>query len=205
VTSVYADTRLMETNVIGIAGMVALAALTPGPNNLIVMQAAARAGCAAALPAIAGVVLGSLVLLAVALAGANVLFAEHTALRTLVAVGGSVYLGGLGARLLIARPGRGGSINEAPVLSRLLLFQFLNPKSWVLAVTAAAVAKMGFLRAIVEIGALFVLIPTACLLLWSSLGVLLTSQLSDERVRRRFDQTMGLLLIGSALLMLRSS
>lgn len=188
----------------GIAGIVAVASITPGPNNFLVMQAAARAGWAAALPAIAGVVAGSLALLAVVLAGANVLFAAHPALRTLVDVGGCVYLCALGVRLIVCASAHSAPIVTAPEVSGTLLFQFLNPKSWALTLTAAAAAEVGFARAFIEIGALLLLIPTACLLLWSSLGDLMTHQLADERVRRRFDGLMGSLLIGAALLMLRT-
>ena len=49
---------------ITVAGMVAIAAITPGPNNFVVMEAAARAGFAAAIRAILGVLPGSLILLA---------------------------------------------------------------------------------------------------------------------------------------------
>ena len=51
------------------AALILVAAITPGPNNLVVMHAAAQRGLRAALPPITGIVLGSLALYAVALAG----------------------------------------------------------------------------------------------------------------------------------------
>ncbi len=66
---------------IGAAGAIAAAALTPGPNNFVVMRTAARGGLAGALSAIAGVVLGSLALLAVVVAGAGAATPCHTCAR----------------------------------------------------------------------------------------------------------------------------
>jgi len=57
---------------IGVAGVVGVAAFTPGPNNFIVMRIAAYSGLGAAIPAIAAVVVGSLAMLTLANAGAGV-------------------------------------------------------------------------------------------------------------------------------------
>ena len=54
-----------------VAALIALGALTPGPNNLVVLGAGARGGLWAALPPIAGIVAGSLAMLAVVAAGAR--------------------------------------------------------------------------------------------------------------------------------------
>jgi hypothetical protein len=52
-----------------VAGFITVAAVTPGPNNLVVMRTAMRAGILGALPAIAGVVVGGIVLLSLATLG----------------------------------------------------------------------------------------------------------------------------------------
>jgi threonine/homoserine/homoserine lactone efflux protein len=92
---------------IGAAGAIAAAALTPGPNNFVVMRTAARGGLAAALPAIAGVVLGSLALLALIVAGAGAAFDAVPHLREALAIAGCLYLVYLGARLMRGGSGKG--------------------------------------------------------------------------------------------------
>ena len=47
-----------------VCGLLCVAAITPGPNNLVVLRASSQGGIRAALPAIAGIVLGGLLLLA---------------------------------------------------------------------------------------------------------------------------------------------
>ena len=85
---------------LALAAVVTVGAITPGPNNWVVMRAAARSGAAGAVPVIAGVVLGSLALLVLVAAGGGAAFEAEPRLRTALAIGGSLYLAALGARLV---------------------------------------------------------------------------------------------------------
>ena len=56
------------------AGLLAVASVTPGPNNLLVMRIAARSGFKSAIPAMAGVVAGGLTMWALVMSGVSVAF-----------------------------------------------------------------------------------------------------------------------------------
>jgi threonine/homoserine/homoserine lactone efflux protein len=186
---------------IGAAGTIAAAALTPGPNNLVVMRTAARGGLAGALPAIGGIVLGSLALLAVVVAGAGAVFDAVPRLRAALAIAGCLYLVYLGARLLLsgADAGTGSQVRLPVGVAGLFGFQFLNPKSWVLVLTATAATPAGWgaVARFAQLGALFAVISTACLLLWATLGAA-----GGGRAGPWLDRLSGGLLIASALLLL---
>ena len=189
------------------AGLVTVAALTPGSNNLVVMRAAARAGAAGALPAVAGVVLGGLALLALVAAGGGALFRVVPHARSAVTLVGTAYLSWLGVQLVLARqaeePSQQPVGTPATSVAALFGFQFLNPKSWVMATAAVSASQAdGALAAFLRLALLFTLIPTLCLLLWAGLGSLLTRALLDARRRARVDRVMGTLLLASALLLL---
>ena len=197
----------MDALMVGAAGLIAVAAATPGPNNLVVMRAAARAGIAAALPAIAGIIAGSLAMLLLVLAGADAAIAAEPRIVRVIAFAGAAYLCWLGASLVI------GSF-AAPVapnatapgrlpagVGGLFGFQFLNPKSWVLVLTVSAAVRGGADAVVLPLAAMFVVIPAICLVLWSGLGVLLARGESHARFPAWLDRVMGLLLIGSALLL----
>jgi threonine/homoserine/homoserine lactone efflux protein len=193
----------------GIAALVGVGAITPGPNNLAVMSAAARFGITGALPAIAGIVAGSLGLfLLVALGGGALLDAEPR-LRTVIVLSGCVYLGYLGVRLIgNAWWGTDDSISgqsKAPRAEVLGLFgfQFLNPKGWALVFTVSSAAHAEAVRwlDLLTVAALFVVIPAVCLLLWSLFGSLFTARLRRKAFRIGFDSAMGSVLIASALLL----
>lgn len=191
---------------IGVAGIVLAAAITPGPNNFVVMDAATRHGLAGAVPAIVGVLLGSAALITVVLAGAGAAFDAEPRLRMVISWGGGLYLVALGATLALwrSRPDQAQTRRTSAV--GLFGFQFLNPKAWVTALTAASAfpAHSAGIAASAYLIALFVLVPAACLILWSSLGWFLTGYLARPRARRWFDRAMGCLLILSAGLLLKS-
>ena len=193
---------------LAIGGLLFVAAITPGPNNLVVLRAAERAGMRAALPAIVGIVLGGLLLLGVTALGAGVAFTAHPSLRWWLAAIGSLYLAWLGM-LLVA----GGIAPRArathPVFPAgtpgLIGFQFLNPKSWVMILTVLAAFPDPGLRGYLSVAGLFVLIPGLCLLLWAWLGAWLSRWLARPPARRRIDMLMGALLIACAFLLLLDS
>ena len=193
-------------SLIAVSGFVTVAAITPGPNNFIVMAAAARGGMRAAMPAAAGVLAGSLCLLLIVWAGAGAAFGAAPNLRSLLTVAGALYLGWLGCRLAWGeRAHAAGAVRPAaPGLPRTGLgvagFQFLNPKGWVLVLTATALvsAEPAGLYALV---ALFIIVPALCLSLWAFAGSAIAERLKYPKARVWFDRTMGALLIVSAALL----
>jgi hypothetical protein len=60
-----------------VTGVLVIAAITPGPNNFMVMEASARGGAAAAGSVVLGVVLGSLGLLSLVSVGVGSLSLEE--------------------------------------------------------------------------------------------------------------------------------
>ncbi|HEY9512591.1 MAG TPA: LysE family translocator [Rhodanobacter sp.] len=191
-----------------LCGLLGVAAITPGPNNLIVLHAAGRAGVRGAMPTIVGIVAGGLLLLAVLALGVDAVFAAHPLLRRWIAVLGGLYLTWLGMTLVAGgiAPRR---TNAAPRKSTLptgtlalLGFQFLNPKSWVMVLTVLAALPVADWRGYLTLAGLFVLIPTLCLLLWAGLGAYLARWLAQPRIRRSVDAVMGTLLVVCAVLLL---
>lgn len=193
---------------IALAGLLCVAAITPGPNNLVVLRAAGHAGIRAAVPAITGIVLGGLLLLALVAAGAGMAFAAHPSLKLWIGAIGALYLAWLGVSLCVGgmtpRQSRASSAEPALPAGTLGLigFQFLNPKSWVMVLTVLTALPATTLRDYLPLAGLFVLIPTLCLLLWASLGAWLARWLVRPVVRRGVDIVMGVLLVVCAGLLL---
>jgi len=192
--------------------LVAVAAITPGPNNFIVMHTAAHAGTRATLAVIAGVVGGGLAMLVLAMLGIGAAADAVPGLRSAIALTGAMYLAWLGGRIVVAsyRPaksGRADPMDSMPVgMLGLFGFQFLNPKSWTMVLAVAASAGAGATNAIawVWLVLVFLIVPSACLALWSGLGTLIATRIEQPCLRARIDRTMGVLLILSALLLASS-
>lgn len=200
---------MMETY-FAVAGLIFVAVITPGPNNFIVLEQTLEGGWRAAGPAVTGVVAGTQLLLLLTWLGVGAAVAQEPRLQRLLTYAGAGYLLWLGLwviwrSFLDTKEETKASQATFASFGGLLLFQFLNPKSWVLVLTAVAAngpAVSGF-AGLAILGLLFFFIPSACLLLWASMGVALNRFLSVSSRRRRFDRMMGGLLVLSAGMLFR--
>jgi threonine/homoserine/homoserine lactone efflux protein len=189
------------TALLPVIGVLIAAAITPGPNNFLVLEAGARRGALAAGRAIAGVVIGSLLLLALVWTGLGVAMQTAPLAQLLLSVAGALYLGWLGAAMFAsaAREGHAAPAHK-PMPTTFLgiaAFQILNPKAWVLVTTAAA--AMAGAGGFVVLALLVVLISSLCLALWALAGRALSRFLERPEPRFWFDRAMGGLLALSAL------
>ena len=192
------------TSFLAVLTIVAVAAITPGPNNFIVMSASLRGGVAAALPAIVGVIAGSIALLVLVWVGAGTLFEMVPEIQPVLRIAGAAYLIWLGFCLIRKASGPdGGTVDRALPATAwgVASFQLLNPKSWVLVVTAVS-AVGGTLVGMASLAVIFAAVMGLCLTIWAVAGQLISRWLVDPRSRRTFDTAMGVLLMGSAAMLL---
>ena len=180
-----------------------VAAATPGPNNVVVMRAAARGGMPAAIPAMGGIVLGSVALLAMALAGVGAAIGSLPALNEVIGVCGGLYLMWLGAGLLRSRCAEAPERDLPAGVGGLFAFQFLNPKAWALVLSVAATMQATTpVDTFLQLAPLFAVVPAICLTAWAGLGSALSRQLAHPARRAWIDRAMGASLIASALVLL---
>lgn len=181
------------------AGLLTVAAITPGPNNLIVMHAGA-ARVRDALPAVAGIVCGGLLVLSLAVAGIGAAIAAWPSLRLLATILGAGCLAWLGLSMAL-RPQAAGAASTALPHGFVTLtgFQLVNPKTWVMMLTlVAAVPSADAAAAWLRLAPLAGAIPVPCLLLWAGFGRALARRLGDAQTRGRVDRVLGLLLVACA-------
>jgi threonine/homoserine/homoserine lactone efflux protein len=183
-----------------VIGVLFAAAITPGPNNMIVMQAGARDGIAAAVAALLGVVAGSLVLLSLVWWGVGGVMQAYPILELALSIGGAAYLAWIGIALILRARGNQPEAAYDGLPSTVLgvaAFQLLNPKAWVLVTTAAA--AMPRMDGVFTLALLMTVVTTACLTAWALLGAASARLLARSHARLWFDRVMGGLLAISAL------
>jgi threonine/homoserine/homoserine lactone efflux protein len=178
---------------------------TPGPNNVMLATSGAKFGYRGALPQILGQTCGVAVQTFVTCLGLGSLFVAFPVLHQLLRVSGAAYLVYLAWKLSGSAL---GDAHESKPLTygQAALFQAVNPKSWVKAITLASVfmpvglsAPMGAL--LVSVLGLLIGLPSASM--WALLGVAIRRLLTDPRKQRIFNLTMGALLVLLALSFLR--
>lgn len=186
-----------------VAGIMAIAFVTPGPNNLAVLAAAVRGGFAGAAAPVVGVIAGTVTLVIVSWAGAGLLFERFPAARSGLAIVAGLYFAWLGVQLFRSSGATDDGSAQRPVsFAAMFTLQFVNPKAWflVLAVTATArdnLASLGIL--LLTISA----VSLACLSLWAAMGRIIAVLLRGSGTARRWlDRALGVSLIGLAVLML---
>ncbi len=197
-------------NLMGLPGAIVLllfaATVTPGPNNLLMLRIGLENGRHAALAPATGVVLGGVAMLLLTCAGLARAFATHPWLRLASAICGAGGVMWLGVRLMCSsgtltgarvRFGGGGARD----LLRMFLFQFVNPKAWILVLTITAAAGDTAVS-LATLIVLFILVPYGCLALWAGGGSLAGSLLRDTKARLRFERSTGAMLALSGLLLL---
>ena len=183
----------MEFTTIGALALYAFVmSITPGPNNMLLANAGLVFGFRSTIPQI--------VLVA---AGLSSLFAQFPSIQLALKVAGTFYLLWLALKLWKA-DALAQSPNATPIsFSQALLFQFINPKSWLIALTAVSAflqPEKAVLPQLLIICLAFALIGTPCMAVWSAMGSALRRHLSSPTGLRRANRTLAALASATCLM-----
>ncbi|MBT0963644.1 LysE family translocator [Denitromonas iodatirespirans] len=182
---------------------VVVASITPGPNNIMLATAGASAGFRATVPHMLGISIGLCVQIALVGTGIATLMHQSPALTFAMRILAVGYLLWLALQLL--KPARGGERSGAGQPLSFIgaaLFQWINPKAWMMALTInaaflptdttpeAAIARVALVAALVNL---------PCIACWAAAGSSIRRRLADPAHRRTFDGVMGIALAGTAV------
>lgn len=174
---------------------------TPGPNNVMLTASGASFGYRRTLPHMFGIVLGILAMNLMVAAGLGVMFERYPAVQQGLKLAASAYLVYLAWRIATAQSGRKAGDTEARPMSLLegALFQFLNPKAWMMVMTAMSsftLAGDQYWVSVLWVALIFMLFGLPCISLWAAFGTVVGRLLSSPVAWRCFNLLMGLLTAG---------
>lgn len=185
-----------------------VAAVTPGPSNIMLTAAGAHAGIVRGLPCLVGVTTGMGIMMFVVPLGLGSLVLERPGVLSALHWGGAIFLLWLSWKIATSES-RIDSVRARRPVGYLgaALFQWINPKSWL--VTASATGT--FLSAdaghpiaqAASLAALFVVAALPSGFVWLAFGASVQRVLRTGRRLRIFNLVMGALLALSIVLMLR--
>jgi len=180
--------------------------ITPGPNNVMLTASGANFGLRRTLPHMLGICSGFALQMLAVCAGLGAIFSRWPHLQDGLKWIGAAYLVWLGWRLL--RPAEAGAGHTPRPLTFLeaAAFQFLNPKAWVMNLTAATLFLPRELGPAAAAGYMLVwgvLVPAPCVLVWALFGTSLRALLARPRGRIAFNSAMALALGVTAVMMVR--
>ncbi|MCW5695638.1 MAG: LysE family translocator [Bauldia sp.] len=183
-----------------------VSSITPGPNNVMLLSSGLTFGFRRTIPHMAGVCLGHAAMVLVIGLGLGQLFERIPAFYTVLKVLGAAYMLYLAWRIATS-----GTVEEGEARARPLsffqaaLFQWINPKGIVMAVTVVTLytAESAYTFSVFVCGLAFLVTNTVSVTTWTAFGsVLLRRFLSDPVKVRWFNWTMAGLLVLSLIPML---
>jgi threonine/homoserine/homoserine lactone efflux protein len=178
---------------------------TPGPNNVMLATTGASFGYRGALPVILGIQAGIFVQTMLVCAGLGSLFVAYPMAQQVLRIAGALYLMFLAWKLAGASV-TGTSASKAVSFAQATLFQALNPKSWLKAITMASVflpAQGNLLANALLVSLIGTVVGMPCNVMWALFGVSIRSVLTAPRSQRMFNLAMGGILMVLAVLFLR--
>lgn len=188
----------MLTDLLALAVFTFSTSITPGPNNVMLMTSGVNYGLRRSLPHVVGVVGGFVLMVAIGALGFAGIFAAVPQLKTGITAAGVVYLLHLALRIATAPVTLSASgkprASRAPLtVLEAALFQWVNPKGWVMLIGVVSVYVP-----ITGVGAVlitFLLAGAVSSLAWAWLGTVLARALSQPRQLRMFNLAMAALLV----------
>ena len=183
-----------------------VSSITPGPNNIMLLASGVNFGFRRTIPHMLGIGAGFVVLLLAVGLGLGAVLTAFPALHTALKIAGGAYLLYLAWRVATSQTlAREGEAARPMRFSEAAAFQWVNPKAWVMAVTAMAVytsTEQPFLS-VVLVAAAFGLVNLPSVSTWAAFGTAMRGFLSDPVRLKWFNIAMGVLLALSLWPMVR--
>jgi len=181
---------------------------TPGPNNIMLTISGIKFGFKKTIPHMIGIPLGHTVQIISVALGLGVIFQRYPEIQNILKFIGCGYLiflaykmfGSLNIENKNENKGRPMKLYEA------ILFQFLNPKAWVVALTVVTVffpREENFIKAILFVSLTAPLICIFSALTWAGFGSTIRIFISNNKIKKFIEVLMSLLLIITAIFILK--
>jgi threonine/homoserine/homoserine lactone efflux protein len=178
--------------------------ITPGPNNVMLTASGATFGFRRTLPHLFGISAGCALQLVAVCAGLGALFSAWPVLQTVLQWAGAAYLLWLGWKLIGSGEIRQGRAAEPVSFLQAVAFQFVNPKAWVMTLSAVALflpPGMNVVAASAYLIATMVGINLPCVAVWALFGSSLRGFLTRRPARLAFNIVMAVALVATGVIM----
>ena len=177
--------------------------VTPGPNNIMVMTSGVNFGFAKSLPVLFGICIGFGVMLLAVGMGFGQIFERFPELHQALQVVGIVYL--LYLAWLISgatKISESESASKPITFMKGALFQWVNPKAWIVATGAVSTftsTNSNYETQIIILVTTFLVVSFPCVGVWLSFGTMLKKYLDNDGHRKWFNLSMAFILVLSVV------
>ena len=176
---------------------------TPGPNNSILTASGIKFGFAKTIPNIFGIPTGHSIQLTLVCFGLGGLFLKFPYLLIILKYIGAIYLFYLAWKMFGSLNPQASENKSAPLkYYEAILFQFVNPKAWVICITAVSLFYPS--QENIFIGTLFMVVMSTVInipsiSIWAFGGSIIKKNLNNEKLKKFVEWFLAILLLGTAI------
>lgn len=189
------------TDLLPLLGFVFFGLFSPGPNVILLTASGARFGFRRTVPHILGVALGVGITSGVTGLGIGALLLAQPLLAIVLKTGASIWILWMAYQLWHADPAQASQRQRPFTFVEAILFQWVNPKVWAVAISAMAyVASLPPIEQAMTLAATFSGLNLSVCLFWTTAGALLSYLLRNPVAWQIFMRAMAVALAGFSAL-----
>jgi len=179
--------------------------VTPGPNNAMLTASGIKFGFKRTIPHLIGIPFGHTIQITLVCIGLGNLFQKYPMIQDYLKWLCFFYLLYLGWKILGSFSDNDKESGRPLKLYEAAFFQFINPKAWVVALTASTAffpSNENFYLAtiFVALTAPFVCLPSICL--WAAFGSSIKMLVKNAKIKKIIEYFLAVLLVITAIIIL---
>ena len=175
------------------------AAITPGPNNIILSTNAVNYGFKETIPLILGVFFGFLSVLSICLLGIGEVYESFPNFKTFIKIIATIFLTYLAYKIFNSSEFSDNSNKKRFTFRDIYFFQLINPKAVSVSMSSSAIFiqnQFSYLEEFVLIFICFTISTSTSAIIWAAIGHSFRKYLNDKRKIIFFNRVMAVLLLG---------
>ena len=175
------------------------AAITPGPNNIILSTNAVNYGFKATIPLMLGVFFGFLSVLTLCLLGIGEIYENYQYFKNFIKIVATIFLTYLAYKIFISTEFSDNNNKRRFTFRDIYFFQLINPKAVSVSMSSSAIFiqnKFSYFEEFILIFICFIISTSTSAVVWAAIGHSFRKYLNDKRKIIYFNRVMALLLLG---------
>lgn len=182
-------------------GFVFFGLFSPGPNVILLTASGARFGFRSTVPHILGVAAGVGIIAGLTGLGIGAVLQARPNLALALKIVASLWILWMAYQLWQTDPAAAQRREKPFTFTQAVLFQWVNPKLWAVAISASAyVLSPAPIEQAITLGVTFSTLNLGVCLFWAAAGTVLAFLLKNPRAWRLFMRAMALGLSGFSIL-----
>ena len=173
------------------------AAITPGPNNIILSTHAVNYGFKETVPLILGVFFGFLSILTISLLGLGKIYHSFPTVAMIIKIIAVGFLTYLSFKIFNSKNSKKFTFKD------IYFFQIINPKGMTMAMSSSAIFLQNEFPYYIEfilIFSCFIISTASSAIAWAAIGHLFKKYLNDTKKIIYFNRIMAILLLSSIVI-----